>query len=203
MFSCWVPAQGSCMFCVLENECFISAMEVSPAPHTEMLHVSCVGTWVIFNMTPFLTAAHVGKQERKVKDQTPEAYLLCLMLWKCLLEEVLMQQCVCTWLVRENGLASPGLTVMWGQLRCGIGCPGRLCWLHLGVFVLPDWIKHRTAWSDLRAEPVLSRRLDLVTSWGPSLPEFSCDPIRLWAALQGEETNLPAALPVSVDGYQR
>lgn len=65
------------------------------------------------------------------------------------------------------------------------------------------WIKHRTAWSDLRAEPVLSRRLGLVTSWGPSLPEFSCDPISLWAALLGEETNLPAALPVSVDGYQR
>lgn len=82
---------------------------------------------------------------------------------------------------------------MWGQLSHRTGCPGGLCWLHLGGFFLPDWMKHRTAWSDLRADPVLSRRLDLVTFWGPSVLEFSCDPIRLWAALQGEETNLPAS----------
>lgn len=28
----------------------------------------------------------------------------------------------------------------------------------------PDWIRPRVTWSDLRGDPVLSRRLDLMTS---------------------------------------
>lgn len=149
-----------------------------------MLRVSCEGMWVIFNMTPFLTAALVGKQERKVKDQTPEAYLLCLMLWKYLLKKY--------W---SSNMCAHGKREWLGKPRSQPRnrLPKEVVLAPSWGFLLSDWIKHRTACSDLRTEPLLSRSLDLVTSWGPSLPEFSCDPIRLWAALQGEETNLPAS----------
>lgn len=61
--------------------------------------------------------------------------------------------------------------------RIGEGCADRLCKLHLWRFPRSDWTQTRTTWSDLVADPALSRRL----CWWPpkAVPAWtilqSCD----------------------------
>lgn len=60
----------------------------------------------------------------------------------------------------------------------GRGCPERLSSLRPQRFLSPNWMKPWEAWSDLRADVLLTGG-GIRHPWGSSLSESSCDPVVL------------------------